>query len=301
MRVNEGYSYREIVDSRAEGETVLDWLAARHAHSSRATWRARIEGGEVLVDESAAAFDHRLRRGEALVWNRPPWHEPDVPLRFDVLHADAHVLAVAKPSGLPTQPAGGFLAHTLQAIVQRQFPGSTPLHRLGRGTSGIVLFARTDAARRSLAAAFREGRVEKIYRTLVTGAPAWDERAIDTPIGPVAHAMLGTVHAASSAGRPARSHARVVERRDGQTLLDVSIETGRPHQIRIHMAAVGHPLAGDPLYLPGGVPAPDALPGDEGYLLHAMRVAFEHPAGGTCRVQAPLPPPLVVAAGPGGS
>ena len=169
---------------------------------------------------------------------------------------------------------------------------ATLLHRLGRGTSGLVLFAHSDLARRELSAAFREGRITKVYRTLVSGSPAWEERTVDAPIGPVPHPLLGTIHAASPSGRHARSHARVVERRGDSTLLDVSIETGRPHQIRIHMASVGHPLVGDPLYLPGGLARADALPGDEGYLLHAMRASFAHPGGGTCDLQVSAPPAL---------
>lgn len=290
--MNEGYAYRESISTRAAGRTALAWLTERYPHSSREVWQDRIETGEVLLDGSPIGPGQVLRAGQILVWKRPPWEEPEVPLHFDVLHVDEHVLAVHKPSGLPTQPAGGYLTHTLQAIVQERFPDAAPLHRLGRGTSGIVLFARSDPARQQLSAAFREGRITKIYRTLVAGVPSWDERTVEVPIGPVPHAMLGTLHAASASGRRAVSHARVVERREDTALLDVRIETGRPHQIRIHMAAAGHPLAGDPLYGIGGVPAPDALPGDEGYLLHAMHVAFDHPAGVRLELQAPPPSAL---------
>ena len=90
----------------------------------------------------------------------------------------------------PFCPAGGFLAHTLQTLVRRRWPEATPLHRLGRGTSGLVLVARTDIARRELSRAFREGGIVKTYRTLVTGSPPWDERTIDVPIGHVPHARL---------------------------------------------------------------------------------------------------------------
>jgi 23S rRNA pseudouridine1911/1915/1917 synthase len=270
---NQGYSYKEQVGAEAAGSSVLAWLSRRYTHSTVDVWLQRIAAGELLLDGIVAAPDQLLRAGQSLVWNRPSWEEPPVPLHYEVLHEDEHVLAVCKPSGLPTQPGGGYLEHTLQRLVQRRYPEAVPLHRLGRGTSGIVLFARSEVARRELSAAFRDGRVTKIYRTLVSGSPAWDELDIDVPIGPVPHPLLGTVHAASPAGKASRSLARVVERRSDGTLLDVQIFTGRPHQIRIHMAAVGHPLVGDPLYLPGGHPRPDVLPGDEGYFLHATEVS----------------------------
>ena len=115
-----------------------------------------------------------LRAGQWLVWRRPPWQEPPVPLSFAVLYRDADLLAVAKPRGLPTLPNGGFLEHTLPARVRRLYPEAVPMHRLGRGTSGIVLFARTPAARREVAAAWRDGAVLKEYRALVVGRPERD-------------------------------------------------------------------------------------------------------------------------------
>ena len=275
---NDGYRYSERRGSAAAGRTVLDWLAERYRHSTREVWRGRIGEGRVLLDGLVALPDQLLRLGATLEWSRPPWIEPEVPLGFDAVHVDEHVVVVSKPSGLPTQPAGGYLRNTLQWLVQQRWPDAAPVHRLGRGTSGLVLFARTDEARRELSATFREGRAVKVYRTIVEGSPAWDELEIDVPIGPVPHPLLGTVHAASEVGRPSRSVARVVDRRAGGTVLDVRIFTGRPHQIRIHMAAVGHPLVGDPLYLPGGHPRPDVLPGDEGYALCARYL--ELPAAG---------------------
>lgn len=287
---NQGYRYRDQVGPADAGGTVLAYLAARYRHTGAEEWAARIGRGEVTLDGAIAGADDRLRAGAWLVWERPPWDEPDVPLAFEVLHEDAATLAVAKPSGLPTVPAGGFLDHTLLARVRLRWPGATPLHRLGRGTSGVVLFARTAAARASLFAAFREGGVEKRYRALASGRIAGDRFAIEAPIGPVPHPVLGTVHGASPAGRPSRSRVTVLERRADATLVAVDLDTGRPHQIRIHLAVAGHPLVGDPLYGTGGVPRPGALPGDLGYLLHAWRLAFDHPVTGR-RLELEAPPP----------
>jgi 23S rRNA pseudouridine1911/1915/1917 synthase len=280
--MNDGYEYRERVQSLA-GETVLAYLARRYPHSTAETWARRIAAGEVSVDGRPAAADAPLRPGQTMVWRRPPWEEPAVPLAFAVLWRDEHLLAVAKPCGLPTMPAGGFLTHTLLHIVQARFPGATAMHRLGRGTSGLVLFARTGEARRAVAKAWRTGAVVKRYRALVSGVPSRDDFDVDTPIGLVDHPRLGRVYAAVSEGEGKASvtHVRVLAARDGQALVEATIPTGRPHQIRIHLAAAGHPLVGDPLYVTGGVPGPrPALPGESGYRLHAHRLELDHPVTG---------------------
>jgi 23S rRNA pseudouridine1911/1915/1917 synthase len=213
-----------------------------------------------------------------------------------ILFEDAALLAVAKPSGLPTLPGGGdFLDHTLLALVRRRHPEASPMHRLGRGTSGLVLFAPTTGAAKPLQAAFREEGTRKVYRTLCTGNLEQTAFEITAPIGAIPYAPLGTLHAASAGGRPAQSRVTVVERREGATLVDVEIFTGRPHQIRIHLAWAGHPLVGDPLYGFGGIPLPGttAVPGDLGYLLHAHRLELAHPRTGARLNLTCQPPPLL--------
>jgi 23S rRNA pseudouridine1911/1915/1917 synthase len=138
------------------------------------------------------------------VWHRPPWTEPDVPIHFGLIYADDALVVVDKPSGLPTMPAGGFLEHTLLALVRREFPDAAPMHRLGRGTSGLVLFAQTATARSAVQAVWRRREVEKIYRARVVGTPPPSLR-IDQPIGPVSHPRLGEVFAATPTGRPSTS------------------------------------------------------------------------------------------------
>jgi len=292
--VNAGYAYRTRVGPTAHGKSIEHYLAAAYPHSSPAEWQARIDRGEIAIGGSRVERGAPLRRGDEIVWSRPPWLEPDVPRHFDVLLEDDDLVAVAKPSGLPTMPAGGFLTHTLLHLVRQRWPGADPVHRLGRATSGVVLFARSSVAAAALTRELRERQVEKVYRALVGGAPGWSARDVTTPIGPVPHPRLGTVHAADPRGRAAHSHLAVVERRADTTLVEVRIATGRPHQIRIHLAWTGHPLAGDPLYGAGGVPS-DApgLPGEGGYHLHAWRVGFTHPrTTRPCTVTAPLPDPL---------
>ena len=185
---------------------------------------------------------------------------------------------MAKPRGLPSLPNGGFLEHTLLRQVRRLHPEAVPMHRLGRGTSGLLLFARTAEARRFVAAEWRAGRVEKSYRALVSGLPARDRFTIEAKIGLLPHPRLGRVHAASAAGKPSLSEVEVLSRRSDRAIVAVRIATGRPHQIRIHLAWAGHPLVGDPLYVSGGRPGPDpGLPGDGGYRLHAERLVLAHP------------------------
>lgn len=303
--MNHGFTYTDIIGPQDEGLSLLAYLVARHGHSSEAEWRERIAAGLVLVDGAQASADARLRRGQVVAWVRPPWEEPEVPLAFAVIHEDDDLLAVAKPSGLPTNPGGGFLEHTLLSLVRRRDPLASPIHRLGRGTSGLVVFSRNAEAHRTLCEAMRGRELVKVYRALVQGHPSQDAFTVETPIGPVPHATLGTVFAASPEGKPARSHARVLERRaepslEATSLVEVQIETGRPHQIRIHMAAAGYPLHGDPLYGPGGGPLLGtlALPGDLGYALHAHRLGLPHPRTGVwLDLECQPPPELRVRAG----
>lgn len=262
--------------------TLLSYLGDHYRHSSQAEWTARIEAGDVLVDAGPAAIDMVLRPGQELVWLRPPWDEPDAPLAFDVLYEDGDLLAVAKPAGLPTLPGANFLQHTLLHQVRLSTPDAVPLHRLGRWTSGLVLFARSRNAAAEIARQLRAREILKRYRALASGDPSWDTITVDRPIGPVPHAWLGSVHAVNDNGKPSVSRIDVLERRGTAFLCDVVIATGRPHQIRIHLAAASHPLVGDPLYVAGGVPAAatHAVPGDPGYLLHAAQVTMRHPRDG---------------------
>ena len=292
MPLNRGWSYREQVGPDNSGQTVLDYLTATRLHSTQDEWRDRIDRGEGEVEGTRVHTDEVLFAGQTVAWNRPPWDEPDVPMHFDIVHEDDSLIIVNKPSGLPTMPAGGYLEHTLMTLVRATCPEASPLHRLGRFTSGLVLFARTKAAASLLARAWRERAVKKTYRALGLGVTRTEMFVIDAPIGPVPHPTLGTVQAACEGGRPCHSVAFVLERRHDQTLFGVEITTGRPHQIRIHLAYAGHPLVGDPLYdMGGGLKHHPGLPGDGGYLLHAERLQFKHPATGQRMTVIAAPPP----------
>jgi len=293
--LNEGFEYRERLGPKADGCTVLAYLSRYYDHFSAPEWTERIASGLVLIDSEPAHAARILQRGHELVWRRPPWIEPLAPLSFTVLYEDKDLLAVAKPAGLPTLPGANFLQNTLLYQVRAHASDAAPLHRLGRWTSGLVLCARNHNSSRELTRQWTANKVGKRYRALAGGLPAWEEITIDTPIGPMPHPLLRSVHAANPHGKPSLSHVTVLERRTDSFLCDVRISTGRPHQIRIHLAAAGHPLVGDQLYAAGGLPAPDtkALPGDPGYHLHSAELKFIHPGTGREMVIECEPPALL--------
>ncbi|KAJ6322932.1 hypothetical protein OIU77_012713 [Salix suchowensis] len=237
--------------------------------------------GEVVKEPKAI-----LRDGMELVYHRLRWREPDAPYLLQVLYEDDDMIAVNKPAGLQVLPGGLFQQRTVLMQLQwRASKGSpslethgshpVPVHRLGRGTSGILLCAKTKVAKTSLAAFFAEGtsligdssntnmeqskrrKISKIYRALVNGILKQDKIIIKQPIGTARYPGVAKgLYVASASGKPALSKVEVLERDSqlNQTLVQVEIESGRPHQIRIHLSFIGHPLLGDPLYDVGGQP-----------------------------------------------
>ncbi len=285
--MNQGWLYEERVSKADAGLTVLDYYAERYRHSSLAEWRDRIASGQIRADGNVVGPKTPLRAGQHLTYLRSPWEEPEVPLNFEILYEDEDLWVIAKPSGLPVLPGGGFLEHTLLRQLQLRYPHHTPvpIHRLGRGTSGLMLLARSALAKSDLTGQMRDRKIRKTYYTLVEGTPMLDRFTIDYPIGKIPHPVLGYIYGAIADGHFAQSDCHVLQRNTETTLLEVTILTGRPHQIRIHMAAAGYPLVGDPLYRAGGIPHLDSsleagkipVPSDMGYLLHAYHLAFTHP------------------------
>ncbi len=297
MPLNHGYTYTTRVGPDGADMALETYLAAAYPHDSEDCWRKRADAGE-LTDVKGRPLPPgtRLKAGDVFLWHRPPWNEPGAPTDFEVIASDSTFAAVNKPGGLPTLPGAGFLEQTLLFQVRKQFPGAVPMHRLGRGTTGLTLFALTEAARRAIQDDWQSRRVRKHYLAVAQGITP-ERQLIRTPIGPVPHPLLGSVHAAKPDGRPSESELiRLAVAGENtcapKSVVLVRIATGRPHQIRIHLASIGHPLAGDPLFLPGGHPAPDstAVPGDCGYLLHAWRLEFRHPeTERIVELEAPLP------------
>ncbi|HEX3352790.1 MAG TPA: RluA family pseudouridine synthase [Terriglobales bacterium] len=299
--LNRGYAYTTIVSRKHHGQTLLSHLASLYPHSTPQAWQQNLNHREVTVNGVTAAGSELLASGQTLVWNRPPWIEPDTPQHFEVLFDDPHLLAVNKPAGLPTLPGASFMENTLLRLVQKQTPNANPVHRLGRGTSGIVLFAKTPQAASKLGADWNTPKIQKIYCVLAQNIAQHDAYEILTPIGLVPHPRIGMVWAANPSGKPSKSLAKVILRAPsstassstpGTTRFEVTLNSGRPHQIRIHLASIGHPLVGDPLYGTSGQPLENlpGLPGDGGYLLHAQFLNFPHPiTGEQINLEASLP------------
>jgi 23S rRNA pseudouridine1911/1915/1917 synthase len=305
MSLNQGWIYEEQVT--ISGFTLLDYYTTRHTHSSQQQWRDRIESGLICIDRIVTIDPHTpLKPGQLLSYHRPPWVEPSVPFNVSVLYEDDALLIAHKPSGLPVLPGGGFLDHTLLGWLKSHYGDPpTPMHRLGRGTSGILLLAKTEAARSSLSQQFRARTIQKVYRALAIGTDQPDSFTVTHAIGKVAHPRLGYLYEATESGKEAVSHCQVLERyflEDAHStpripntaLLEVTIPTGRPHQIRIHLAAAGYPLWGDPLYGVGGTEIDqDSVPGDCGYYLHAYTASFTHPTQGHRLTVAAEPPDVL--------
>ncbi|CAK9152240.1 unnamed protein product [Ilex paraguariensis] len=288
--LNDGLNYTDSVRPSDSGSTLIEFYSIKHKSSAPLQgWLQRIENGQITVDGRVVTDPNTIIRAcSELVYHRLPWNEPDAPYSLEVLFEDDHLIALNKPSGLQVLPGGLFQQRTvltqLQWRASRQssslmhqetHPHPVPVHRLGRGTSGILLCAKSKLAKTRLAAYFADGtsvvgsnrysdacpckrrKISKIYRALASGILREDEVVIMQPIGTVRYPGVAKgLYIATSSGKPALSKVDVLERdvQGNYTLVQVEIQSGRPHQIRIHLSFIGHPLIGDPLYVTGGQP-----------------------------------------------
>jgi 23S rRNA pseudouridine1911/1915/1917 synthase len=241
----------------------------------------------------------RVRGGEEIVLLRPAPVEPDVPRTFEIVYRDDVLLAIDKPSGLPIHATARYHKNTLVALLRERYGGGdppvrvpVPAHRLDRETSGLMLLGLTGPAAVALKGAFRERRVHKRYLAIVRGHPD-DEAVIDLPLAPDTHTGIRVRMeiAPRGSGMPSRTRYRTIERRGDYALVEASPETGRQHQIRVHLAAVGCPVVGDKLYgqepevwlefiETGWTAALAGLLLLPRHALHAAAVSFPHPSSG---------------------
>ncbi|NJN71401.1 MAG: RluA family pseudouridine synthase [Limnothrix sp. RL_2_0] len=283
--LNQGWVYYDRVRPSYAGLTVWDFYTQIYRHSTRAEWGDRLLSQQIFVDGEPAKPDQILKKNQRLEYHRAPWVEPDAPLDYEILHKENDFLIINKPSGLPVLPGGFFLENTLLHQLRREFPNETPIpiHRLGRGTSGLMILARSPLAKTNLSQQLRQHQITKVYRALIPAGDYPDHLTITTPIGKVPHPILGTIHAAHPDGKFSQSEMSVVWRSPETSIIEMDILTGRPHQIRIHLASIGYPLVGDPLYGTDGLPliaenpTDTSLPGECGYHLHAHHLQFAHP------------------------
>jgi 23S rRNA pseudouridine1911/1915/1917 synthase len=288
---------RVRVPAEAAGERLDRFLAELPEIGSRAAAERLLAAGGVAIDGSPPrAKSHRLAGGEELDF-APPERAPSslVPEAMDLRIAweDEHLLVVDKPAGLVVHPAPGHRAGTLvHGLLGREVAGGEEperpgiVHRLDRDTSGLLVVARSEEAHRRLQLLLRRRRLEREYVALVRGRPRSREGRIEAAIGRDRHDP--TRHSLDTASpREAVTHFSVRELLGRHALLAVRLETGRTHQIRVHLAAIDLPVSGDPVY---GVPGDLGL---ERQFLHAARLAFPHPmTGEPVSTESPLPDDL---------
>jgi 23S rRNA pseudouridine1911/1915/1917 synthase len=282
-----------LVPADLDGERA-DKVVAVLAGVSRSVARRLVEQGGARIDGRRLRPDERLAGGASIELDEllgAPDLEPEV-VPFEVIHSDAHLLVVDKPPGVVVHPGAGRRRGTLAAGLLEAYPelaavgepGRAGLvHRLDADTSGVLLVARTPEAHRALRAALSRREIRRTYLTLVRGVPNAPSGTVDAPLD--RDPRHPTRRAVSAGGKPAKTHYKVLASWAEVALLEVELETGRTHQIRVHLAAIGHPVVGDRTY---GVPSTEGR-----MFLHAWRLSLAHPATGErIELTAPLPEDL---------
>ncbi|CAN5530380.1 MAG: RluA family pseudouridine synthase [Chloroflexia bacterium] len=273
----------------------VDRLVTEHlSDTSRSYVQRLIEGGDVLVNGFAQRPSYKVNTGDRVEVRVPP---PEMPadvrpdeILIPIVYEDDDLIVFDKPAGLVVHPAPGHEHGTLVNAFKWLRPESVDpgsprpglVHRLDKDTSGLIVVAKTEQARLHLLKVWQEREVVKQYTALVVGGLPEDSAHVDAPIGrdPNNRKRMAVV----TSGKHARSHLRTARRYDGYSLLDVTIETGRTHQIRVHCAFVGHPVAGDATY--GGTVKDLDL---RRQFLHARYLMFNLPGGQPLEVESPLP------------
>ena len=273
----------------------LDVVLAARAGLSRSAAQKLIDAGRVALDGSAVRKRHEVRAGAVVTWElgpEPARMEPEA-VPYTLVYEDGWLLVVDKPAGVVVHPAPGHEHGTLaQGLVERGARGGHEarpgiVHRLDKDTSGLLIVARRDDAYTALVAAMERRDIARLYIALLRGKLPQDDGVIDAPIGRhIRDRTRMSLH--TTAGKRAVTHFHVLGRAPGYTLVRVQLETGRTHQIRVHFAALGYPVAGDVQY--GGRERPEGL---ERQFLHAARLDFPHPQDGRqMSFTSPLPPEL---------
>ena len=268
------------------GQRIDAWLASNLEDVTRSAAARLLEEGRVTCAGKPLAKNYKLRGGETVEVSLPDPEPVDVApqdIPLDVVYEDSDVIVVNKPKGLVVHPAPGhpdgtlvnaLLHHcgdSLSGIGGELRPGI--VHRIDRDTSGLIIAAKNDSAHQKLAAQLQDHTLARIYHCIVTGNLREDSGTVNAPIGrhPVDRKKMAVV----ANGRPAVTHWTVLERFPGFTYVECRLETGRTHQIRVHMAHIGHPILGDTVY---GNKKP--VPGLQGQCLHAVGLRFLHPRTG---------------------
>jgi 23S rRNA pseudouridine1911/1915/1917 synthase len=282
----EAECFRFEVQPQTAGQRLDSYLAQRELQPglTRSMMQQLIRAGHVLVAGQKRKSSYRIQAGDLIeVCPPPPKPSALVPeeVPFQILYDDEHLAVIVKPPGVVVHPACGnetgtlvhgllFRCANLSGISGEQRPGI--VHRLDKDTSGVMVIAKNDHSHQALSTQFKERRVEKIYRALVEGRMEATSGRIDLPIG--RHPVQRKKMAVLPAGRLAVTNWHVLEEFADSTYLEIRLETGRTHQIRVHLAHIGHPVIGDPLY------GHKKLKNSHRQCLHAHQLSFFHPASG---------------------
>ncbi|MDE6213954.1 MAG: RluA family pseudouridine synthase [Lachnospiraceae bacterium] len=280
-----------------EEERLDKWLAGAVSGLSRSYIQKCIGEGKALVNGTPRKANYRLRVDDEVSFSVPEAVEPEITaeeIPLSILYEDEDVLVVDKPKGMVVHPAPGHYSGTLVNAVLYHCKGQLSgingilrpgiVHRIDRDTTGSLIICKNDLAHQTIAAQLKAHSLNRSYRAIVHGVVAEEEGTVDAPIGRDEKERK-RMAVNQKNGRPAITHYRVLERFREYTYIECRLETGRTHQIRVHMTSIGHPLLGDEVY--GTRKTPFHL---EGQTLHAYMLGFQHPASGEyVEVTAPLP------------
>lgn len=285
----------EITENQA-GERI-DRFLSDSQDLTRSFLQKILKEGEVIVNGKSVKSNYKLRKGDRIEFEIPEAVEPDIvaeDIPLSILYEDADVLVVDKPKGMVVHPAAGHYSRTLVNAVMYHCKGELSgingvlrpgiVHRIDRDTTGSIIICKNDMAHNEIARQLKEHSINRRYRAIVTGVLKDEEGTIEGAIG--RDKKDRKKMAITADGKPAVTHYRVLQRFKHYTYVECVLETGRTHQIRVHMASIGHPLLGDEVY---------GRRSDkykcEGQCLHAMTLGFHHPRTGEyIEVNAPLPP-----------
>lgn len=280
-----------------DDERLDKWISSALPDLSRSYIQKCIKSDDLLVNGKPQKASYRLRVDDEIVFHIPEAVEPDITaenIPLDILYEDADVLIVNKPKGMVVHPAPGHYSGTLVNAVMYHCKGNLSgingvlrpgiVHRIDRDTTGSLIICKNDHAHNVIAAQLKEHSITRKYRAIVCGVIISDQGTIQAPIGRDSKERK-RMAVNETNGKPAVTHYKVLQRFKDYTYIECQLETGRTHQIRVHMASIGYPLLGDEVY-----GSRKSAHRTEGQTLHAMVIGFKHPSTGEyTEVTAPLP------------
>ena len=285
-----------VIDIEYSGNRIDKALIMMDSNLSRMTVQRLINDGKILVNNKSVKVSYKTKVGDEITIEEEEPQKIDIvaqDIPIDVLYEDKDIIVVNKPKGMVVHPANGnpdgtvvnaimnLCGDSLSGIGGKIRPGI--IHRLDKDTSGVLIVAKNDNAHVNISNQIKNRETKKYYIALVRGVIKENEATINMPIGRSKKDRKKM--AVTKDGKEAITHFRVIKRYDNYTLLEIKIDTGRTHQIRVHLAEIGHPVVGDYIYSNGKNPF-----GVEGQMLHAKQIEFKHPSTGEqMKIEAPVP------------